>query len=164
MPAGTGTGSDVKRVVDAAAVANGVNPRVLYGIIAGEFGHGNHYDFNGKGELSWSMFQLNRAGGLGNTFERETGLSVKDPGNIQAIANWVAKYIAKTHNLKPWHGYHGNRDWNPNWGNMGYSPKRAGDGARSVPRRRTSPRRRRTCTITNISTARKLPAARQSIW
>ena len=58
------------------------------------------------------MFQLNRAGGLGNTFERETGPSVKDPGNIQAIASWVAKYIAKTHNLKPWHGYHGNRDWN----------------------------------------------------
>ena len=131
MPVGTGTGSDVKRVVDAAAMANGVNPRVLYGIIAGESGHGNRYDFNGKGELSWSMFQLNRAGGLGNTFERETGLSVRDPSNIPAIANWVAKYIAKTHNLHPWHGFHGARDWNPKWGSMGYSPKRADE--RHVP-------------------------------
>lgn len=123
-PLGTGSGSDVKRVVDAAAMANGVNPRVLYGIIAGESGHGNNYDFNGHGESSWSMFQLNRAGGLGNTFERETGLSVRDPSNIPAIANWVAKYIAKTHNLHPWHGFHGARDWNPKWGSMGYSPKR----------------------------------------
>ncbi len=132
-PVGTGSGSDVKRVVDAAAMANGVNPRVLYGIIAGESGHGNRYDVNGKGESSWSMFQLNRAGGLGNTFEHETGLSVTDPHNIPAIANWTAKHIAKTHNLSPWRGFHGERDWNPNWGSMGYSPKRAGNGARPVP-------------------------------
>jgi hypothetical protein len=127
-PLGTGTGSDVKRIVDSAAMANGVNPRVLYGIIAGESGHGNRYDFNGKGESSWSMFQLNRAGGLGNTFERETGLNVKDPSNIPAIANWVAKHIAKTHNLSPWRGFHGARDWSPNWGSMGYSPRKASGG------------------------------------
>jgi hypothetical protein len=94
----------------------------MYGIIAGESAHTNRYDSNTRGESSWSMFQLNRAGGLGNVFERETGLSVRDPKNIPAIADWTAHHIAKTHNLSPWRGYHGPRSWNPNWGSMGYSP------------------------------------------
>ena len=97
--------------------------------------HRNRYDLNLKGELSWSMFQLNRAGGLGNVFERETGLDVRNPHSIPAIADWVAKHIARTHNLAPWRGFHGKRDWDPSWGNMGYSPnhKAIGEAGRSSP-------------------------------
>lgn len=57
----------------------------------------------------------------------------RGPSPFPAIANWTAKHIAKTHNLSPWRGFHGERDWNPNWGSMGYSPNRAGNGARPVP-------------------------------
>jgi hypothetical protein len=119
---GTGSGADVKAVIDQAADRYGVNRGIMYGIIAGESAHTNRYDSNTRGESSWSMFQLNRAGGLGNRFERDTGLSVMNPANIPAIADWTAHHIARTHDLSPWRGYHGTRNWNPNWGGMGYSP------------------------------------------
>jgi hypothetical protein len=129
---GTGSGSDVKAIIDQAAARHGVSPSVMYGIIAGESGHTNRYDSNRRGESSWSMFQLNRAGGLGNKFEHDTGLSVMNPSNIPAIADWTADYIAKYHNLSPWRGYHGPRNWNPNWGSMGYSPHHKSGGETHV--------------------------------
>jgi hypothetical protein len=60
-------------------------------------------------------------GGLGNVAARQ-GIDVRHPSSIPATADWVAKYIANTHDMSPWHGFHGKRDWNPSWGNMGYSP------------------------------------------
>lgn len=115
---GTGHGADFKAVVANAAVEAGIDPRILYGIIAGESAHGDQFDVGDNG-TSFSPFQLHY-GGLANEFERDTGFSARDPRNSAAIARWVAKYIARTGNLTPWHGYHGNRDWNPRWGSMGY--------------------------------------------
>ena len=85
--------------------------------------HENHYDSNTRGESSWSMFQLNRAGGLGNVFERQTGLDVRNPKSIPAIADFVARHIASGKSLSPWRGFHGPRNWDNHWGNMGYSPE-----------------------------------------
>lgn len=119
---GTGTGSDIKKVVDAAAVKHGVDPRVMYGILAGESLHGNHYDI-GDGGRSHGPFQMYLGGGLGNKIARD-GVDVRNPGSIPATADWVARYIKRTGDMSPWHGFHGKRDWNPSWGNMGYSPNR----------------------------------------
>ncbi|MGJ0426977.1 hypothetical protein [Methylocystis sp.] len=120
-PIGTGSGSDVKSMIDAAADRHGVDRRVMYGIVAGESSHGNHYDV-GDGGKSFGPFQLYRGGGLGNVFERQTGLSVRDPKNLPAMADFTAAHIKRTGDLSPWHGFHGRRNWNPSWGNMGYSP------------------------------------------
>jgi hypothetical protein len=120
-PIGTGTGSDVKSMIDQEASRAGIDPRLMYGIVAGESSHGNHFDI-GDGGKSFSPFQLYRGGGLGNVFERQTGLSVRDPKNMQAMARFTAEYIRRTGDMRPWHGFHGRRNWNPSWGSMGYSP------------------------------------------
>lgn len=120
-PIGSGSNSDVKSMIDQEASRAGIDPRLMYGIVAGESAHGNHYDI-GDGGKSFSPFQLYRGGGLGNVFERQTGLSVRDPSNMRAMARFTAEYIRKTGDLSPWHGFHGRRNWNPSWGSMGYSP------------------------------------------
>ncbi|MDP3553084.1 hypothetical protein [Methylocystis sp.] len=120
-PIGSGSNSDIKSMIDAAADRHGVDRRVMYGIVAGESSHGNHYDV-GDGGKSFGPFQLYRGGGLGNVFERQTGLSVRDPKNLPGMADFTAAHIARTRSLAPWHGFHGRRDWNPRWGSMGYSP------------------------------------------
>ena len=102
----------------------------MYGIVAGESGHGSNYDTNiSSREESYGPFQLNRKGGLGVDFEKQTGLRLNDPNTIPAQAEWVAKYLAKNPNMNgggTWVGYHGDTDWNPKWGNAGYL---GGEGA-----------------------------------
>lgn len=120
-PIGTGSGSDVKSMIDQEASRAGIDPQLMYGIVAGESSHGNHFDIGDSGK-SFSPFQLYRGGGLGNVFERQTGLSVRDPSNMRAMARFTAEHIRKTGDLSPWHGFHGRRNWNPSWGSMGYSP------------------------------------------
>lgn len=120
-PIGSGSNSDIKSMIDAAADRHGIDRRIMYGIVAGESQHGNHFDI-GDGGKSHGPFQLYTGGGLGNVFQRQTGLSVRDPKNLPAMADFTAAYIARTRSLAPWHGFHGKRDWNPRWGNMGYTP------------------------------------------
>ncbi|MGJ0505679.1 MAG: hypothetical protein ACR652_00810 [Methylocystis sp.] len=122
-PAGTGSGGDMKGLIDQEAARAGIDPRLMYGIVAGESLHGNHFDI-GDGGRSHGPFQLYTGGGLGNAFEKQTGLSVRDPANMRAMARFTAEHIRRTGDMSPWHGFHGRRDWNPSWGNMGYSPSR----------------------------------------
>ncbi len=119
-PIGSGSNSYLKGIIDGAAARNGIDPRLMYGIVAGESQHGNHYDI-GDGGKSHGPFQMYLGGGLGNVAAR-AGIDVRKPSSIPATADWVARYIARTHDMSPWHGFHGKRDWNPRWGNMGYSP------------------------------------------
>ena len=120
----------LKDLIDKAAAAAGISPRKMYGIVAGESGHGSNYDTNiSSREESYGPFQLNRKGGLGVDFEKQTGLRLNDPNTIPAQAEWVAKYLAKNPNMnvgKTWFGYKGDTDWNPKWGNAGYL---GGEGA-----------------------------------
>jgi len=123
-PAAAAPAGSLKALIDNAAAAAGINPRKMYGIVAGESGHGSNYDTNvSSREASYGPFQLNIKGGLGNAFEKETGLKVTDPSTIPAQAEWVAKYLAKNPNMNvggTWFGYKGDTDWNPKWGNAGY--------------------------------------------
>ncbi len=117
---------------------------ICIGIIAGESAHENHYDSNTRGESSWSMFQLNRAGGLGNVFERQTGLDVRNPKSIPAIADFVARHIASGKSLYPWRGFHGPRNWDNHWGNIGYSPEHK---SFAPPPKRHAPISHRECAL-----------------
>jgi hypothetical protein len=113
----------LKGVIDSAAEEHGVDPRRIYGIVAGESGRGSRYDHNiTEREASYGPFQLNVKGGLGNEFESATGLSVRDPKTIPQQAKFVAQWIAQNPDRpigKTWYGYKGDTDWNPNWGNAG---------------------------------------------
>ena len=125
-------GGSLKSIIDKAAAKYGIDPRVMYGIVAGESGHGDRYDKNENlrtQDLSYGPFQMNilKSGMEGDRFQRATGLSVKDPSSLQAQADWVARRISemrsdpsKIHAV--WHGYKGNVDWNPRWGSMGAGP------------------------------------------
>jgi hypothetical protein len=102
--------------------------RVMNGIRAGESLHTNSYDRNQNlrtHDDSWGPFQLNRMEGLGADFEKQTGLSLKDPSTIPAQTKFVFDYLKRTGDTSPWSGYKGPMDANPNWGNSGYDPKNA---------------------------------------
>ncbi|GEM_PF-5898817 len=114
-------------VINRAAAEARIDPRILQGIRAGESGHRADYDKNITArEESYGPFQLNRKGGLGAVFEKQTGLDLKDPRTIQAQAQWVARHIAEKFRRNPnynpgseWYGYKGLRNADPRWGDSG---------------------------------------------
>ncbi len=55
------------------------------------------------GEESYTAFQLNMQGGLGNVFQRETGLDPRDPKNEHIAIDWALEH-ASQHGWGPWHG------------------------------------------------------------
>jgi hypothetical protein len=54
-------------------------------------------------EPSWGAFQLYTGGGLGNQFQKETGLDPSDPKNEKATIDYALKTAAKV-GWGPWHG------------------------------------------------------------
>jgi hypothetical protein len=54
-------------------------------------------------EPSWGAFQLYTGGGLGNEFQKETGLDPSDPKNEKATIDYALRH-ASQHGWKPWHG------------------------------------------------------------
>lgn len=54
-------------------------------------------------EPSWGAFQLYTGGGLGNEFQRATGLDPSDPANEKATIDYALKTAAKV-GWGPWHG------------------------------------------------------------
>lgn len=134
-PAGSGTPSgsaagSLTSLIDEEARKAGIDPRIMHGIRAGESLKGDRYDVKSDAvEDSYGPFQLNRRGGLGAEFERETGLDARDPKTIADQTRWVARYIAKQRARDPnwnpgtkWFGYRGDREADPRWGNSGYAP------------------------------------------
>jgi hypothetical protein len=129
LNAGKG-GGGLKGMIDRAAAKEGIDPRIMYGIVDGESGHKNTYDRRitpeSSKDISFGPFQMNiyDKNMEGSVFQRKTGLSVQDPNSLQEQANWIAKRIRdmgsnpdKIHGV--WHGYKGNRDWDTGWGTMG---------------------------------------------
>jgi hypothetical protein len=58
---------------------------------------------DGTEEPSWGAFQLYTGGGLGNKFQKETGLDPSDPKNEDATIDYALKTAAKV-GWGPWHG------------------------------------------------------------
>lgn len=146
------SGGNLKQMIDAAAKKNGIDPRIMYGIVRGESGHESIYDHNPgtkeNPEDSWGSFQMNKLGGLGNNFQNETGLDVKDSKTLQAQTDWIAKEIAKRGGgeearkwvASQWYGYGsnvggpkeisaraagGDSNWDSSWKSMGTTGRQA---------------------------------------
>ena len=107
----------LKGIIDRAAAEEGIDPRIMYGIVAGESAHEDIYDIGDHGK-SHGPFQMYTGGGLGNKIA-ESGIDVNDPKTIPAQAKWIARFLKHGGSLSNWHGYHGNRNWDPSWGRMG---------------------------------------------
>jgi hypothetical protein len=58
---------------------------------------------NGVQEPSYGAFQLYTGGGLGNEFQKATGLDPSDPKNEKATIDYALKH-ASTHGWGPWYG------------------------------------------------------------
>ena len=58
---------------------------------------------SGKREPSWGAFQLYTGGGLGNQFQKDTGLDPSDPANEKATIDYALKTAARV-GWGPWHG------------------------------------------------------------
>lgn len=57
----------------------------------------------GKRENSWGAFQLYTDGGLGNEFQKATGLDPSDPKNEEATIDYALRY-ASQHGWGSWYG------------------------------------------------------------
>jgi len=104
-PAAAG-GSSVYAMIERAAKGDARVANTMKAIFEGESNHTRGvYDRNMFGENSQGPFQLNKHGGLGALFQRETGLDPADPSTVQAQADWVANYIARGRGpLSQWRG------------------------------------------------------------
>lgn len=92
------------------AAAYGINPEVALRVARSE-GLGTFQSsvpktgkggYNGR-EDSWGAFQLYMGGGLGNQFQKETGLDPRDPKNEKAGIDFALKHAAKN----GWGAFHG---------------------------------------------------------
>ncbi len=133
--AATPTGSVARSLTDLITQESnraGIDPRIMEGIRIGE-GPGTHYrvgDLNNG--PAYGPWQLNVGRGrLGDLFQRETGLDLRDPRTIPAQARWVAEHIARKLRENPnynpgseWFGYHGltTPGHGALWGDAGYVP------------------------------------------
>lgn len=74
------------------------------------------------GENSYGAFQLNTQGGLGNEFQKATGLDPADPGNEQATIDYALKHASQN----GWTAFHGAKN------RYGFGPW-VGIGGNQVP-------------------------------
>lgn len=136
---GSSAGS-LTALYEAEAKRAGIDPRYMHGIRAGESLKSDKYDVKSDSkEDSYGPFQLNRRGGLGAEFEKQTGLDLHDPKTIPAQVRWAAEHIKKRLAANPnynpgseWYGYRGLQDANPNWGDSGYKPTQVGGNVAPV--------------------------------
>ena len=89
-----------------AARRNGIDPDVAVRVAKSEglaTFHSMVTDKQGQREPSFGAFQLYTGGGLGNTFQKQTGLDPSDPANEKATIDFAMQQAAKT-GWGPWHG------------------------------------------------------------
>ena len=85
---------------------------------------------NGVREPSWGAFQLYTGGGLGNLFQKETGLDPSDPANEKATIEYALKHASQ----KGWGSWYGARNTGiGNWDGIGDMPATATATASTAP-------------------------------
>ena len=116
--------------IRSSAAALGIDPNIAVAVARSE-GLGGRYA--GDRGSSFGDFQLHvggRAGGgnavsgLGDEFQRQTGLDPSDPSNWRAMDLFALRW-AKTHGWGAWHGWHGSSM-------AGIGATASGGGSRSV--------------------------------
>lgn len=123
-PGGSGGGkftsqAEKEAYIRAAAAKRGINPNTAMAVARSE-GFNSFQSTvpvpggpNGR-EDSWGAFQLYMGGGLGNEFQKATGLDPRDPANERATidyaldharkSGWGAFHGAKNTGIGPWSG------------------------------------------------------------
>lgn len=92
------------------AIKYGINPDIAVKVAESE---GLQQFSSGiPGEKSFGAFQLNTQGGLGNEFQKATGLDPSDPKNEQAGIDFALRYASK----HGWGAFHGAKN------RYGYGP------------------------------------------
>ncbi|PWT77519.1 MAG: hypothetical protein C5B60_02480 [Chloroflexi bacterium] len=106
---GRGTRQDprgMEPIIRAAAEAEGVDPDIAMRVARSE-GLAEFQSLvrapGGGRETSYGAFQLFTGGGLGNEFQKETGLDPSDPQNEIATIVWAMKKVRET-GWGPWAG------------------------------------------------------------
>lgn len=110
--------TDKQSIVDyitQAAKARGIDPNIAVRVAESEGLNSSRTGWqseikNGQGydghEDSWGPFQLYMGGGLGNTFQDQTGLNPRDPSTVQQQIDFALDYAAKN-GWSSWHGWTG---------------------------------------------------------
>ena len=94
-------------IVEAAGRHN-IDPNVALAVYSSEglTGWQSKVFSNGNQERSWGPYQLNTTGGLGNDFQRATGLDATNPNNWRQNVDYALNYAATNPNgWKPWNGF-----------------------------------------------------------
>jgi N-acetylmuramoyl-L-alanine amidase-like protein len=97
-----GKGDDprgMEAYIREAATREGVDPDTAVRVAKSE----GLRDFLGDRGKSGGAFQLYTGGGLGNEFQKETGLNPLDPKNEKATIDYAMKKVKQT-GWGPWHG------------------------------------------------------------
>lgn len=98
--------SDKEKYIRGEAIRNGIDPDVAMRVARSE-GFNNFQSSvitkNGSREKSWGAFQLYTGGGLGNEFQKSTGLDPSDPANERATIQFALANARKN----GWGAFHG---------------------------------------------------------
>lgn len=99
------SGDNIEQYIRQAAVARGIDPDYAVRVANTE---GGVKQFKlGDGGKSGGAFQLYTGGGLGNNFQRDTGLDPLDPANHHATIDYALDYAAAhggQFDPNVWHG------------------------------------------------------------
>lgn len=99
----------IEQYIRRAALARGMDPDKIIRAVNTEGGTSSwnrQSDVvkNGVRERSFGPFQLYMGGGLGNDFQRATGLDPSDAANGPAGVDFALDHLAKTGSWGPWYG------------------------------------------------------------
>src|SRR3990167_10522328 len=96
------TKAQVESYIRRAATARGIDPDVAVRVARSEGLNGNpaegwqsHIVKNGVREPSYGPFQLFMGGGLGNMFQKATGLDPRDPDTVYAQIDFALSHAAQ---------------------------------------------------------------------
>jgi hypothetical protein len=101
-PVTLGRGDDPRGLegyIRSEAASHGVDPDTAVRVAKSE----GLRDFSGDRGTSFGAFQLHKHGGLGDEFQKETGIDPADPANEKATISWALKNAKRT----GWEPYHG---------------------------------------------------------
>jgi hypothetical protein len=120
---------EVKRYVQEAAAKRGIDPKIAQEVVRREGLHAWQSSVvkNGKREESWGPLQLYTGGGVGNKFQKDTGLDPRDPKNWQATVDYGLDHAVKN----GWGAWYGAKAAGIT-GKMGIGPNAAPQGITAV--------------------------------
>lgn len=125
--------TEIEAYIRQSAIQRGINPDVAVAVARSEGGLQSwnlqsQYRKNGVQERSYGPFQLYMDGGLGNRFQKQTGLDPRDPNNgpagvdfaldVASREGWGQWYGARKSGISNWQGIKANNNAMPVYNNV----------------------------------------------